>query len=72
MALQIAELKKTTDQKMDKTIQAFKADLAKVRTVDLDSIQEGGQLLPALYFAFNTDKESVPTSFASITPQEKR
>ena len=32
MALQIAELKKTTDQKMDKTIQAFKADLAKVRT----------------------------------------
>ena len=28
----IADLKKTTDQKMDKTIQAFKADLAKVRT----------------------------------------
>src|SRR5256714_10156238 len=28
----IAELKKTTDQKMDKTIQTFKADLAKVRT----------------------------------------
>ncbi len=32
MAMQIADLKKTTDQKMDKTIQAFKADLAKVRT----------------------------------------
>jgi ribosome recycling factor len=28
----IAELKKNTDQKMDKTIQAFKTDLAKVRT----------------------------------------
>ena len=28
----IAELKKSTDQKMDKSIQAFKADLAKVRT----------------------------------------
>jgi ribosome recycling factor len=28
----IAELKKTTDQKMDKSLQAFKADLAKVRT----------------------------------------
>jgi ribosome recycling factor len=28
----IAELKKTTDQKMDKSTQAFKADLAKVRT----------------------------------------
>jgi len=32
MPLQIADLKKNTDQKMDKTIQAFKADLAKVRT----------------------------------------
>src|SRR5207253_9718458 len=32
MAIQLAELKKTTDQKMDKTIQAFKGDLAKVRT----------------------------------------
>jgi ribosome recycling factor len=28
----IAELKKTTDQKMDKSVQAFKSDLAKVRT----------------------------------------
>src|SRR3954469_21930160 len=32
MAIQIADLKKTTDQKMDKTIQAFKSDLGKVRT----------------------------------------
>ena len=32
MAIQLADLKKTTDQKMDKTIQAFKADLGKVRT----------------------------------------
>jgi ribosome recycling factor len=32
MAMVIADLKKTTDQKMDKTIQAFKGDLAKVRT----------------------------------------
>jgi ribosome recycling factor len=28
----IAELKKTTEQKMDKSVQAFKVDLAKVRT----------------------------------------
>jgi ribosome recycling factor len=28
----IADLKKTTEQKMDKTLQAFRADLAKVRT----------------------------------------
>ena len=32
MAMVIAELKKTTEQKMDKSVQAFKADLAKVRT----------------------------------------
>jgi ribosome recycling factor len=32
MALVIAELKKQTEQKMDKSIQAFKADLGKVRT----------------------------------------
>ncbi|HLE65709.1 MAG TPA: ribosome recycling factor [Burkholderiales bacterium] len=30
--MQIAELKKNTDLKMNKTIEAFKADLAKVRT----------------------------------------
>ena len=30
--MQIAELKKTTDAKMNKTIDAFKTDLAKVRT----------------------------------------
>ena len=32
MALVIADLKKTTEQKMDKSVQAFKADLGKVRT----------------------------------------
>jgi ribosome recycling factor len=32
MALQIADLKKNTDQKMDKSVQAFKGDLSKVRT----------------------------------------
>jgi ribosome recycling factor len=32
MAMVIADLKKTTEQKMDKTIQAFKGDLGKVRT----------------------------------------
>src|SRR3982750_4056667 len=30
--MQIAELKKQTEQKMDKSIQSFKADLSKVRT----------------------------------------
>jgi ribosome recycling factor len=32
MAMVIADLKKNTDQKMDKSVQAFKGDLAKVRT----------------------------------------
>jgi ribosome recycling factor len=32
MALVIAELKKSTEQKMDKSLQAFKSDLGKVRT----------------------------------------
>src|SRR5260221_8643695 len=32
MAIVIADLKKTTDQKMDKSVQAFKGDLGKVRT----------------------------------------
>jgi ribosome recycling factor len=32
MALNIPELKKSTEQKMDKSIQSFKGDLAKVRT----------------------------------------
>jgi len=32
MAMVIADLKKSTDQKMDKSVQAFKGDLAKVRT----------------------------------------
>ena len=32
MALVIADLKKSTEQRMDKSVQAFKGDLAKVRT----------------------------------------
>jgi len=32
MALVIADLKKSTEQKMDKTVQSFKGDLGKVRT----------------------------------------
>jgi hypothetical protein len=34
-------------------------DLLRVRTVDLDSIQEVGQILPALYFPFNLSGETV-------------
>lgn len=42
-------------------------DLAKIRTVDLDSIQDTGQILPALYFAFNLEQETIATHFAAVS-----
>lgn len=41
-------------------------ELAKVRTVDLDSVQKVGQLLPALYFALNMKGATVSTNFVSL------
>jgi hypothetical protein len=41
-------------------------DLAKIRTVDLDSVQQVGQILPALYFAMNLQGATVSTKFAQI------
>jgi hypothetical protein len=38
-------------------------DLAKIRTVDLDSVQQVGQILPALYFALNLQGASVSANF---------
>ncbi len=42
-------------------------ELAKARTVDLDTLQELGQLLPALYVPFNADGETV-SFFAQEIP----
>ncbi len=39
-------------------------ELAKIRTVDLDSIREVGQILPALYFALNLKGSTVSTNFS--------
>jgi hypothetical protein len=39
-------------------------ELAKIRTVDPDSVQEAGQILPALYFALNLQGATVSTHFA--------
>jgi hypothetical protein len=39
-------------------------ELAKIRTVDLDSIQQVGQILPALCFALNLKGATVSTKFA--------
>jgi hypothetical protein len=38
-------------------------DLAKIRTVDLDSVQQVGQILPALYFALNLQGASMSANF---------
>jgi hypothetical protein len=41
-------------------------DLARIRGVDPDALDEVGHYLPALYFAFNTAGETVTTDFTKI------
>jgi hypothetical protein len=40
-------------------------ELTKIRAVDLDSVAEVGQILPALYFALNLQGATISTKFAS-------
>jgi hypothetical protein len=40
--------------------------LAKIRTVDLASVQNVGQILPALYFALNLQGATISTQFALL------
>ncbi len=40
-------------------------DLARIRTVDLDSVQQVGQILPGLYFALNLQGATISTDFIS-------
>ncbi len=40
--------------------------LAKIRAVDLDSLADGGQILPALYFPFNPKKDTFTADLAAI------
>lgn len=42
-------------------------DLTRMRAVDLDSITEVGQLLPALYFPFNPDGQTMSVEVVEIT-----
>jgi hypothetical protein len=42
-------------------------ELAKIRTVDLISVEQVGQILPALYFALNLQGATVSTQFAVLT-----
>jgi hypothetical protein len=41
-------------------------DLARIRAVDPDALDDVGHFLPALYFALNTDNETVSTDFGRI------
>jgi hypothetical protein len=41
-------------------------ELAKIRTVDLNSVLRVGQILPALYFALNLEGATVSTNFISV------
>jgi hypothetical protein len=41
-------------------------ELTKIRTVDLDSVQQVGQILPALYFAMNLQGATISTKFAKL------
>ena len=43
-------------------------DLAQARTVDLESLDGLGQLLPALYFPFNVEEETVSLPFLDLLP----
>jgi len=72
----IAELKKTTEQKMDKSLEAFKADLAKVRTgrahtgiLDHVSVDYYGTLMPINQVAKVTLLDS---RTIGVTPFEKK
>ena len=40
-------------------------ELAKIRAVDLDSVAQVGQILPALYFALNLQGATISTNFAT-------
>ena len=44
-------------------------DLARIRAVDSEALDEVGHYLPALYFACNTSGDTVSTDFTTITRQ---
>jgi hypothetical protein len=51
------------DMGLVQTILEETLQLAKIRAVDLDSIQQVGQILPGLYFPFNLQAATVSTQF---------
>jgi hypothetical protein len=56
----------TWDDPILQAVLAETLQLAKIRTVDLASVQGVGQILPALYFALNLQGATVSTQFAVL------
>ncbi len=58
--------RQTWDLGLVQTILDETLDLARARAVDLDSIQEVGQILPGLYFPFNLQAATPATHFLEV------
>jgi hypothetical protein len=58
--------RKTWDDDILQAILQETLELAKIRTVDLASVEQVGQILPALYFALNLRGATVSTQFAPL------
>jgi hypothetical protein len=56
----------TWDDALLQAVLSETLELAKIRTVDLASLQNGGQILPALYFALNLQGATISTRFAVL------
>jgi hypothetical protein len=56
----------TWDDEMLQAILGETLELAKIRAVDLASVEQVGQILPALYFALNLQGATVSTQFAVL------
>jgi len=56
--------RETWDDAILQAVLAETLELAKIRTVDLVSVQQVGAILPALYFALNLQGATVSTQFA--------
>jgi hypothetical protein len=51
------------DDALLQAVLAEALELAKIRTVDLASLQQLGQILPALYFSLNLQQATFSTQF---------
>ena len=57
---------KTWDDDLITGILQETLELTKIRAVDLDSVHQVGQILPALYFALNLQGATISTNFATV------